>query len=556
MPISPWLAHYDSGVPSHLEYPRVPVFDFLDRGARLSPKRTCIISKDEVYTYRQVADLSDRIAASLLALGLGRGDRVGLFMPNSPEFILAYFGILKAGGVVVAINPLYTPPEIARQARDAGLEVLIAAGALYERLQKTRAESGLRRVVVTGDVVPQTGDLRFDMLTAEQAKTAGRSKKSSTGRALSAVKASVLPDDVALFQYTGGTTGIPKAAVARHRNLVTNTYQFKTWMSTLEEEKEVVLLALPVFHIYGMVCGMLLGLALRAALVVIPDPRDISGLLAAIQTQRVSYFPAAPTLYNAINNHPEVTAGKVDLTSVKACISGSAPLMKETKEKFERLTGGRICEGYGLSEAPTATHCNPLRGENRIGSVGLPLPDVDAKIINIEDGQTEMPAGEIGELVIRSPQVMKEYHHMPEETANVLRTLSGGGEPWLFTGDIARMDGEGYFYIVDRKKELINVSGYQVWPREVEEAISSHPKVLEVGAAGIPDAYRGEAVKAWIVPRTGESLTSDEIKGWCQDRLAPYKIPTQIEFRGELPKSIVGKILRRELVRQHLEKKG
>ncbi len=294
MPISPWLAHYDFGVPSHLEYPRVPVFDFLDRGARLSPKRTCIISKDEVYTYRQVADLSDRIAASLLALGLGRGDRVGLFMPNSPEFILAYFGILKAGGVVVAINPLYTPPEIARQARDAGLEVLIAAGALYERIQKTRAESGLRQVVVTGDVVPQTGDLRFDILTAEQAKTAGRSKKSSAGRALSAVKASILPDDVALFQYTGGTTGIPKAAVARHRNLVTNTLQFKTWMSTLEEEKEVVLLALPIFHIYGMVCGMLLGLALRAVLVVIPDPRDISGLLAAIQTRARQLLPGRP----------------------------------------------------------------------------------------------------------------------------------------------------------------------------------------------------------------------------------------------------------------------
>ncbi len=330
--------------------------------------------------------------------------------------------------------------------------------------------------------------------------------------------------------------------MARHRNLVANALQFKAWMSTLKEEQETFLLALPVYHIYGMVCGMLLGMALRASLVIIPDPRNIPDLLAAIQSQHVTYFPAAPTLYNAINNAAQVAAGQVDLTSIKACISGSAALMQPTKEKFEALTGGRIVEGYGLSEAPTATHCNPLLGENRFGSIGLPLPDVDARIVSLEDGVTEMPVGQPGELIIRSPQVMLGYHNMPEETALALK------KDWLFTGDIARMDAQGYFYIVDRKKELIKPGGMEVWPREVEEVISLHPGVVEAAVAGIPDAYRGETVKAWIVLKPGEIVNESDIQAWCRERLAPFKVPTHIEFRSALPKSTLGKILKRELV--------
>jgi long-chain acyl-CoA synthetase len=353
----------------------------------------------------------------------------------------------------------------------------------------------------------------------------------------------VNPDDIALLQYTGGTTGVAKGAVALHRNLVANALQFKAWMSTLEEEKETFLLALPVYHIYGMVCGMLLGMALRASLAVLPNPRDIPDLLATIQTRRVTYFPAAPTLYNAINNHPDVNDGRVDLTSIKACISGSAPLMQPTKEKFERLTGGRIVEGYGLSEAPTATHCNPLQGENRFGSIGLPLPDVDARIVDVNDGRTELPPGTPGELVLRSPQVMHAYHNMPGETALALR------DGWLYTGDIARMDAEGYFYIVDRKKEMIKPGGMEVWPREVEEVLAAHPKVAEAAVAGIPDEYRGETVKAWIVRKPGERLEAAELDAWCRQRLAPFKVPTQFEFREQLPRSAVGKVLKRELVK-------
>jgi len=285
---------------------------------------------------------------------------------------------------------------------------------------------------------------------------------------------------------------------------------------------------------------------------MVPNARDLKDVLENIHTFRATIFPGVPTLYNALNNHPDVNAGKYDLTSIKACVSGSAPLMRETKEKFEALSGGVVFEGFGMSETPTATHCNPFLGENRTGSIGLPLPDVDAKIISLDDGETELGVEEVGELVVNSPNVMKGYHNMPTETANTLRKLKDG-KTWLFTGDIARMDEDGYFYIVDRKKELIKPGGFQVWPREVEEILADHPKVLEVGVAGIPDPHRGEAVKAWIVLKEGESATEEELKAFCKEKLAPYKVPTHYEFRNELPKTTVGKILRRELVRQHKE---
>jgi long-chain acyl-CoA synthetase len=313
-------------------------------------------------------------------------------------------------------------------------------------------------------------------------------------------------------------------------------------MTTLQDEKETFLLALPMYHIYGMICGMLLGVAMRASIVIIPNPRDSQALLSAIHEHHVSYFPSAPTLFNSINAHPDVVSGKIKLSSVKVCISGSAPLMKETKEKFENLTGGHIVEGYGLSEAPTATHCNPVQGENRTGSIGLPLPDVSAKIVSVSDGSTQVPIGQPGELILHGPQVMLGYHNMPEETKLTLR--SG----WLYTGDIARMDDQGYFYILDRKKDLIKPGGMEVWPREVEEVLSAHPKIIEAAVTGIPDEYRGETVKAWVVIGKDASLTPEEIKDWCRTRLAPFKIPTHIEFLETLPRSTVGKVVKRELI--------
>jgi long-chain acyl-CoA synthetase len=361
-------------------------------------------------------------------------------------------------------------------------------------------------------------------------------------------KLDIGPEDIAIFQYSGGTTGISKGAIALHRNLVANALQVRSWITDATDGKETVLMAIPLFHVYGMVAGMLFAIHSGAGMVMIPNPRDMVDVLTSVQKYKASIYPGVPTMYNAINNNPDVIAGKYNLGTIKACISGSAPLMRETKEKFEALTGGKLVEGYGLSEAPTATHCNPLYGDIRTGSIGLPLPDVDCRIISLEDGVTPLKVGEEGELCVQGPQVMKGYHNMPTETANTLR------DGWLYTGDIARMDEDGYFYIVDRKKELIKPSGYQVWPREVEEVISANRKVLEVGVAGVMDAYRGETVKAWIVLKPGETATEEEIRDYCKENMAPFKVPTQVEFRSELPKTTVGKVLRRELVREHMEK--
>jgi long-chain acyl-CoA synthetase len=563
----PWIAHYDKGVPASIDYPKVPLFYFLEESARKYPDRACTIFKGAVVSYKEMNDRTDRIAAALADMGVKKGDRVGIFMPNTPQFVEAYFGILKAGGVVVAMNPLYTPPEIAYQANDAGVEIMFVMTNFYKTLKAAQPNTKIRKLIVTNikEALPPVTRLLF---------TLAREKKSGFriegGLAEGDVwmkdllakyqpsqrpKLDITPDDVALFQYSGGTTGVSKGAVALHRNVVANTLQMKHWIVTAEDGHETVLMAIPLFHVYGMVAGMNFALVTGASLVMIPNARDIPDVLENINKYHPTIFPGVPTLYNAINNHPEVKAGKVNLRSIKACISGSAPLMRETKEKFEELSGGKVFEGYGLSEAPTATHCNPLLGVNKTGSIGMPMSDVDCKIISLDDGETEMPVGEIGELVVNGPQVMKGYHNMPTETANALRKLKDG-KTWLFTGDIARMDEDGYFYIVDRKKELIKPGGFQVWPREVEEAIAAHPKVLEVGVAGIPDPYRGETVKAWIVLKPGQEATADEIKAWCRERLAAYKVPTHYEFRKELPKTTVGKILRRELVRQHQETEG
>ena len=561
----PWLSHYDPGVPHTIEYPRVPLFHFLEESARKYPDRPCTIFKGAKITFKEMNEITDHLAAALVDLGVKKGDRVGIFMPNTPQFVMAYYAILKAGGVVVATNPLYTPPEIEHQVNDAGIEVMFVMSNFYSKIKSVQPKTRIRTLIVTNlkETLPpflrllftltrekkggfriegglQSGDLWLQHLLKKYAQA--RRPQVEVG-----------PEDVCLFQYSGGTTGTSKGAIALHRNVVANTLQIRYWMPNLVEGQEVLLMAIPLFHVYGMVAGMNFSMATGATMVMVPNARDLHDLLENIQKYRPSIFPGVPTLYNAINNHPDVQAGKYNLSSIKACISGSAPLLRETKERFEALTGGKVFEGYGLSEAPTATHCNPLLGENRTGSIGLPLPDVDAKIISLDDGKTEMPVGEIGELVIRGPQVFKGYHNMPTETENALRDLGDGGGPWLFTGDIARMDEDGYFYIVDRKKELIKPGGYQVWPREVEEVIAAHPKVLEVAVAGIPDPYRGETVKAWIVLKPGESATEEEIKAWCKERLAPYKVPTHYEFRHELPKTTVGKILRRELVRQHKE---
>jgi long-chain acyl-CoA synthetase len=553
----PWLNCYDEGVLHHIDYPEVPLYYFLEDAARKHPNTPCTIFKGAKISYREMDEITNRLAAGLAELGVKKGDRVGIFMPNTPQFVMAYFAVLKLGGIVVATNPLYSAREIEHQVNDAGIEIMLVMSNFYNLIKGVQPKTKLRTLVVTNikETLPPVLGFLFG-LTKE--KKGGFRVQLAEGdiwmqdllnrhKPEDRPKVEVGPDDIALFQYSGGTTGVSKGAVALHRNLVANSLQIRHWMVSAEEGKETVLMAIPLFHVYGMVAGMCFAMRTAASMVMVPNPRDLKDVLTSIQKYGASIFPGVPTLYNAINNHPDVLAGKYNLGTIKACISGSAPLLRETKDKFESLTGGKLFEGYGLSEAPTATHCNPMFGENPAGSIGLPLPDVDCRIISLDDEVTVLPAGEIGELVIQGPQVMKGYHNMPTETENTLR------DGWLYTGDIARMDEKGFFYIVDRKKELIKPGGYQVWPREVEEVIAENPKVLEVGVAGIPDPYRGETVKAWVVLKQGETATEEDIKLWCQERLAKYKVPSHVEFRDELPKTTVGKILRRELVRQHKE---
>jgi long-chain acyl-CoA synthetase len=561
----PWLSHYDKGVPASLApYPSKPLYSFLEEAAAKFPDRPCTIFQGRVVSYREMNELTDRMAAGLAAIGVRKGDRVGLFMPNIPQFVIAYYGILKAGGVVVATNPQYTPREIIHQLLDSGIERMVVMSKFYKIIKDVQSQTKLKTLIVT-NVKEQLPPLKALAFTFLKEKQDGHFVTLGSGdlwmkdlldqhTAVQRPKVSIGGDDMALLQYSGGTTGLSKGAIATHGLLVANTLQIKAWFLDMHEGQEVTLMAIPLYHVYGMLAGMAFAMTCAGALVMVPDPRVLRDVLDNIHKYHPTTFPAVPALYNAINNHPDVKAGRIHLNSIRACISGSAPLLHETKIEFERLTGGKVFEGYGLSEAPTATHCNPLLGVNKEGSIGLPLPDVECRLVSLEDGVSDLGLKETGELVIRGPQVFKGYWNMPTETNNALQADPAGGGPWLFTGDIARVDEDGYFYIVDRKKELIKASGFQVWPREIEEVLAANPKVREVGVAGIPDAYRGETVKAWIVLKDGETATEDELKDYCKDKLARFKVPTQIEFRGELPKTTVGKVLRRELVRQHKEK--
>jgi len=563
MDAKPWLEHYDTGVPATLApYPDKPLYAFLEESAVKYPERACTIFKGRTITYRAMNALSDRVAAALVAQGVKKGDRVGMFIPNTPQFVYVYYGILKAGGVVVATNPLYSPPQIIHQLTDSGIELMVVMSNFYQRIKDVQAQTQLKRLIVTNlkeqlppitallfsltglekkgghQVALAPGDLWLKDLLAQQANAA-RPAVNVTGA------------DMALLQYSGGTTGLSKGAIATHAGLVANTYQILAWMVGMQPGAEVTLLAIPMFHAYGMIAGMALGMALGATLVMIPDPRNLKDVLENIAKHRPTLFPGVPAMYNAINNNADVKAGKYDLSSIRACISGSAALLLETRTTFEKLTGGKLFEGYGLSEAPTATHCNPMNGPSKEGSIGMPFPDMECRLVSLEDGVTPVPSGQVGELIMRGPQVFKGYWNMPAETNSTLQPDPAGGAPWLYTGDIAKMDDDGYFYIVDRKKELIKPGGYQVWPRDVEEAIALNPKVQEVGVAGVPDPKRGETVKAWVVLKAGETATADDIKAWCADKLPKFAVPTLIEFRPELPKTTVGKVLRRELVAQH-----
>jgi long-chain acyl-CoA synthetase len=553
----PWLSHYEPQVPSTLEYPHRPLQANLEESASRYPDASATIFLDGKLTYRELNELTDRFAAALQTLGVRKGDRVAIYLANCPQFVIGYYGTLKAGAIVVPFNPLYAAREVQHQLRDSGAEVMLAMSRFYPIVKQIRHNTALRHVILTNikEYFPSLTRLLFTVFRERKdghhADISGDANthwfqgllKNASARP---VPVQVMPGDTACLLYTGGTTGVPKGAELTHANLMSNAVMCKGWFYDACEGKEVTLAALPLYHSYGMTTCMNQSIHLAGAMVLIPDPRDLDGLMRNINKHRPTLFPGVPTMYVAFNNFPDIH--KYDVRSIRACISGAAALPVEVQNRFQELTGARLVEGYGLSEASPVTHGNPVYGENRIGTIGLPWPDTDAKIVDLETGEEELPPGEIGELIIKGPQVMKGYWNMPDETANALRN------GWLYTGDIARMDEDGYFQIVDRKKDMIIAGGFNVYPREVEEVLYEHPKVQEAVVAGIPDPYRGETVKAYVIVKEGEEATAGEIIQFCRGKMAKYKVPTAVEFRAELPKSIVGKILRRMLVEEEGQK--
>lgn len=563
----PWLAHYEKDVPHTIDYPPIPLHQMLEDSARKYPDRPAAklilrylgpITLGATLNYRQLQGQVNRFAAALAALGVHKGDRVALMLPNLPQFVIGFYGALKAGAIVVNTNPTYTSREIEHQFSDAGAETVVLLSGFYSKLKEIQARTQVKRVIIAD--VPEYVPAPFNVLVKSNVKKHGLMVDVPEGEGIyhfrklldqhpeAPPKVTVTGDDTALFQYTGGTTGVPKAAMLTHYNLVANTMQVKNWMVTIEEGKERVMGAIPFFHVYGMTVSMSLAIYVGAELDIIPNPRPIEGVMMAIQKERATIYPGVPTMYIGIINHPDVA--KYDMKSVKACISGAAPLPMDVQVKFGEITGGRLVEGYGLTEAAPVTHCNPIYGQRKTGSIGIPFPDIEAKIMDYEK-LVEKPVGEEGELWVKGPQVMKGYWDKPDETA---KTITEDG--WLRTGDIARMDGQGYFYIVDRLKDIIIASGFNIVPREVEEVLYLHPKVQEAVVAGVPDPYRGETVKAYVVLKPGETATVDEITAFCAKHLAQFKVPKQVEFRSELPKTQVGKFLRRVLVEEEKQKLG
>ncbi len=541
----PWLNKYDPDVPHEFAIPDVALPFFLRQSAYHFPERSAIIFKDLTIPYKDLEWAVDRLAMALHCNGLEKGEPVALALPNIPQFVIAFYAVLKAGGIVAAMNPYSKQHEMIAQVNQVGEYWLIGEFESYGMLKTVRAATNLKHIVVTRfeDVVRLSkSDGEKEAITI-QLQDGDYYLTELLDQPWDELLPGISAETPAIYQFSGGTTGTPKAAIGLHGNLVANTLQFRSWLSGMHEGQEVVCAAIPLFHVYGMVIAMSLGIALGATLVLIQNGRDTQEILASIQKHKATLFPGVPNMYQAINQHPDVQTGLYDLHSIKACISGSAPLPLQVKEQFEKFTGGKLLEGYGLSEAPTATHCNPMYGENRSGSIGLPLPGVDCRIVDLEKGNEDVRPGEAGELIIHGAQVMHSYLNNPVETAQTIR------DGWLYTGDIARMDEEGYFYLIDRKKDLIKVNGLQVWPREIEEVLLTHPAVKECAAAGIPDPGSGEAVKAWVVVHPGQLTTPEVLTLWCKEYLSHYKIPREICLVDQLPRSAVGKILRRELLR-------
>ncbi len=551
-----WYKSYDPGVPHDLELPPKTLPRFLEEAAAEYPNNIAVQFMSGRLTFNELNNEVDSFARMLAGKGLKPGTRVALHMPNCPQYLIAFYGTLRAGCIVTPCNPLYVERELIHQLNDSGAEAIVTLSRFYPLVRDVQDKTKLRLVIATS-IKDYLGSLLKILYTLLKEKKEGDRVTLAPGHfwlrdLLKQYRSHPLPgvkEDLqkpACYMYTGGTTGVPKGAVLTHGNILANALQAKEWLQHYDEGKEIGLGALPFFHSYGMSIAMNLALVLKGKLITVPQFKT-KEILEIIHKEKPTLFPGVPTMYVAINNAPDVE--KYDLSSIKVCISGAAPLPVEVQKQFEKITkGARLREGYGLTETSPVTHCNPIFGENRSGSIGLPFPGVDAKIVDLADPSREMPVGEKGQLAVKGPQVMRGYLNREEDNRDIFY------DGYILTGDIAIMDEDGYFYIVDRQKDMVIAGGYNIFPREIEEVLYTHEKILEVCVAGVPHEYRGETIKAYIVLKEGQSMTEQEVVDFCAKNLTKYKVPKIVEFREELPKTMIGKILRRALVEEEMAK--
>ncbi len=548
-----WINRYDKGVPGSLDYPDWTLPDLLHRSARRFPHSSAVWFYGRRITFLELEELTTKFALVLQSLGVSPGDRVTLMLPNLPQTLICYYGALKAGAVVVQTNPLYVTSEIEQQLLDTGSETMVALDLFYPRIHSTLDHTPLKRIILTG-VSDFLSPLRR-LIYPIQARIRGRwihvprlSPIHDLPTLLHRVQRlpgdkagelpSVHPDDIALLQYTGGTTGTPKGVMLSHRNMVVNTTQCRAWVPDFQEGREIFLGVIPFFHAYGLSTTQHIAIMTGSSQILLPR-FQVQEVLEAIHRYRVTIFSGIPAMFMMINEFEKVA--RYDLRSLRVCLSGASPLPTEVQDRFRRLSGVKISEGYGMTEASPVTHCNPVYGDTPAGSMGLPFPDTHCRIVDLETGQRDLTVGEAGELLVHGPQIMRGYWRNHQETQAVLK------DGWLHTGDIVRRDSQGFFFLVARKKDMIKSRGENVYPREVEEVLLRHEAVQDTVIVGIPHQKLGEAVKAYVVLKEGRSVTQEALLSYCRNSLALFKVPTAVEFRSELPRNIVGKVLRRQL---------
>ncbi len=549
----PWLNQYENGVPSEIFFENSLLPDYLERSARCFPDKSALNFEGYRVTYRELNRMVEKFSAHLYSLGIRKGDAVAILLPNLISCVICYYAIIKIGGIAVMNNPLYSDRELEHQFNDSGAKLLITLDLLANRMIDLRPRTHIKHIIYAslGDFLSPVKRVMFKLLGKKKRLTASVKKTDniySFNRLIKkpaprAPEVNLAPHDVAMYQYTGGTTGVSKGVMLTHENLSNHVQQLKAWLPQFEEGKEVMLGALPFFHVFGLTVCMNFSILMGWENVIVAKPQA-ENLIKAITNQKPTFAPMVPTMFINILRHPDIE--KADMTSIRACFSGSAPMPVEVIKKFEDKTGAVILEGYGLTESSPIVCVNPFSGIRKAGSIGIPFPNTRCRIVSIADGETDVPPGECGELIIRGPQVMKGYYKNIKETDQVLKN------GWLYTGDVARMDEDGYFYIVDRIKELIISGGYNVYPRDIEEVIYTHPDILEAAVIGIPHPSRGETVKVFAVLKEGKSMTQKDLRDYCSERLAKYKLPEKVEFRKSLPKSAVGKILKRVLKEEEM----